>query len=1055
MKHFAQIIVAAALTVFAAACTQETNTDIATAGFRKYSLSFAESTRTSLSGTGSTRQASWNAGDEILYYTAPYQSDAEIATVEKDGSSAHMVVPVSNATEFINAVYGAGELKSISSTGSYMYVTSPVTDSQNSTSFGQAHICAAFSADPEAKTLQFHNAAAILTFKGGESVYRVEFHGNGGEVITAGNDGALVISQDGDGIHVEPESVGGTTVSVQTGGSEDTFYVAILPVVFGNGIAVVSYDQNDKVLAQMQTSTELSAVSANGNARIISLGNAGNWKTNIGPEAVDLGLPSGILWASCNLGATSPEEYGDYFAWGETEPKEDYNWLNYKFRVSGDGWYDLTFYKYCTKEGADLEKNEHSYWESSEPRDNKFFLELEDDAASANLGGDWRIPTDAEWEELRTKCTWTWTTQDGVNGRLVTGPNGNSIFLPATGLRRDTDLKDAGLSGHYGSSLLFPMDSYDIQSFLFNSELLYLDVNDDRCYGLSVRPVLGKYVPVTAISIDQPNMELEVNNKMVLSATVAPENATSKFVYWTSSDSKIADVVYYDTYSMQVRGKSAGTVTLNAYASNGLSATCTLTVKNPEPEAVDLGLSVKWASWNVGANKPEEYGDYFAWGETAPKDDYSWDTYLWCDGGQSSINKYETVDWVNDNKTLLDLEDDAAHANWGGDWRMPTAAEWTELCNNCTLTETSDGCLVTGPNGNSIFLPDAGRIDGTGFSSLGGYYWSSSLWPPEDSFSNSASLFLFSSGSGNLTNKKRCLGLSVRPVLGKYVPVTDISIDQSDCEMVVGDVVGLTVTVNPSNPTDPTIRWFSTNPNVLTVDEYGNVTAIAPGGSGIMAYASNGLYAEWSTIVYNPAPQAVDLGLPSGIKWAGWNVGATSPEEYGDHFAWGEIRPKDSYSWNTYLWENSNGTLKRYNNNPDYGKVDDWDQLVSPDDAAYESYGGQWRTPTKADWEELRANCKWTWTNDYNSTGVKGYIVSGKKSGYTGKSIFLPAAGAWSYTTYSDEGSFGHYWSSSLYTDNPFQGWAESFYSSDVELSGAYRYLGYSVRAVNGEYNPK
>ncbi len=135
-----------------------------------------------------------------------------------------------------------------------------------------------------------------------------------------------------------------------------------------------------------------------------------------GHEYVDLGLPSGLKWATCNVGATAPEAYGDYYAWGETAPKTIYNWSTYKWC---NGSYD-TQTKYCTSS-------------SYGTVDNKTVLDLADDAARANWGGAWRMPTDEEWTELRENCTWTWTNLNGKNGYEVKGANGNSIFLPAAG----------------------------------------------------------------------------------------------------------------------------------------------------------------------------------------------------------------------------------------------------------------------------------------------------------------------------------------------------------------------------------------------------------------------------------------------------------------------------------------------------------------------------------------------------------------------------------------------------------------------------------------------
>lgn len=154
-------------------------------------------------------------------------------------------------------------------------------------------------------------------------------------------------------------------------------------------------------------------------------------------------------------------------------------------------------------------------------------------------------------------------------------------------------------------------------------------------------------------------------------------------------------------------------------------------------EFVDLGLSVKWATCNVGANTPEEYGDYFAWGETKPKDNYSWSTYKWCNGSMDNLTKYciepDSDYGIVDNKTVLDIEDDAAHVNWGGAWRMPTIEDVQELINNCSWTWATqngvNGCILTSKiNGNSIFFPAAGYRENSHFFDLFGFYWSSSLY---------------------------------------------------------------------------------------------------------------------------------------------------------------------------------------------------------------------------------------------------------------------------------------------------------------------------------------
>ena len=197
-----------------------------------------------------------------------------------------------------------------------------------------------------------------------------------------------------------------------------------------------------------------------------------------------------------------------------------------------------------------------------------------------------------------------------------------------------------------------------------------------------------------------------------------------------------------------------------------------ITLKVGEP--VDLGLSVKWATMNVGASSPEDYGDYFAWGETTPKNTYYWSTYKYCNGSSSTLTKYCNEssygnNGFTDNKTQLELSDDAAHANWGGAWRMPTDAEWTELREQCTWTWTTqkgvNGYRVTSKtNGNSIFLPVAGYRSGSSFKDRAGstgYYWSSSL---STDYPNYAWYEHFYSGSVFRDYFTRYYGLSVRPV---------------------------------------------------------------------------------------------------------------------------------------------------------------------------------------------------------------------------------------------------------------------------------------------------
>lgn len=385
---------------------------------------------------------------------------------------------------------------------------------------------------------------------------------------------------------------------------------------------------------------------------------------------VDLGLPSGTLWATTNIGAyTSPSYPGDSYAWGETKEKQTYAWDSYKWCKGTDN----TFTKYCTNDLFGTV-------------DGKTTLQLEDDAAHVRLGGNWRMPTKAEMDELKTECTWTWTTEGGRTCCQVVGPNGNSIYLPAGG----TEYDEEGLVGYGELGLYWTSTLYTQFSLSGYAYCLYFDDSGIGTLDFSLRYFGGKVRPV------------------------------------------------YDA--------------------------------TPKPEYVDLGLSVKWATYNVGASKPEEYGNYYAWGETESKTTYVWDSYKWCASSGTDLTKYcrEASYGTIDNRNALDWVDDVANAEWGTNWRMPTYGELDELRARCDWTWVTlngvKGFEVTGPNGNSIFLPAAGYKSGSYQYSAGtlGRYWGRNIH--HDAKSDKARYLYFAEGNRKEYDFERCYGLSVRPV---------------------------------------------------------------------------------------------------------------------------------------------------------------------------------------------------------------------------------------------------------------------------------------------------
>ena len=202
-----------------------------------------------------------------------------------------------------------------------------------------------------------------------------------------------------------------------------------------------------------------------------------------GHAYVDLGLPSGTLWTTCNIGATKPEEYGDYFAWGETSTKDTYDWTTYKYSKGDED--ELT--KYCDDSDYGYNYGYNGFTDSLNT------LEPSDDAATVNWGSGWQTPSDEQWEELLANTTNKWTMQNGVKGLLFTSKkNSETLFLPAAGCRWDDEFDDVGSYGSYWSSSRHTDYSDDAWYFFFASYNCFLHCfveNDSRCEGRSVRAV--------------------------------------------------------------------------------------------------------------------------------------------------------------------------------------------------------------------------------------------------------------------------------------------------------------------------------------------------------------------------------------------------------------------------------------------------------------------------------------------------------------------------------------------------------------------------------------
>lgn len=423
-------------------------------------------------------------------------------------------------------------------------------------------------------------------------------------------------------------------------------------------------------------------------------------------EYVDLGLPSGNLWAKCNLGASAPEAYGDYYAWGETKPKQEYTNSNHKWYKEGAP--SLGFTKYNNEDG-------------------KLSLEDEDDAVIQKLGNGWRTPTLADFRELTNQkyTTIEKTTLNGVAGYQITSKrNKKSIFIPFAGFKNDKPQTREISSSE--SVAICMTNQRCIDNKVFNCWSFAFEQDRIRRYGkrrydgISIRPVKGPGVPV-------PN------------------------------------------------------------------------------DCVDLGLAsgLLWAKYNMGATEPTDRGNYYAWGETSTKKKYNGSSYKYF-----KTDDYDSVKKIykyneGDGKEVLDLEDDAARANLGVGYRIPTKADWEELLDDCkweavtvTLPIELDPAQkksvarwkVTGPNGNYIILPATGGVKRTGvyfgyeYFDYDTFYTTANLYPAkespddekyEDAVALTWPIYAEETSSGSIEEPSfrstyRPYGVVVRPVFDLY-----------------------------------------------------------------------------------------------------------------------------------------------------------------------------------------------------------------------------------------------------------------------------------------------
>lgn len=416
-----------------------------------------------------------------------------------------------------------------------------------------------------------------------------------------------------------------------------------------------------------------------------------------GHEYVDLGLS--VWWATCNIGTTQASGYGDRFGWGETTKKLEYtpgNSLTYEKTGLGD-----------------------------------IFGSLKYDAAYAQWGDRWRLPTRDEMQELIDHCTWRWTNVRGIEGYLViSNINGKQIFLPAAGMGNGASVEGRGEDGYYWASTPFGADRACSLCFYQGHK----DLNwYQRFYGRSIRAVTTGE-PVVAAS------------KTAGAAGTGSRDLVSDNPAWQAL--------------LEAHNDEKATLKVGDGDLDGVPQP----TKHHTHRSVDMGLSVRWATTNIGADFPLESGDYFAWGEVVTKKSYD------ASNGKT-MGQRKIGDW-----TVRDISArpnyDAARAQWGDQWRLPTLAEIEELVNRCEwiYMEADDGrsfYVVNGPQKDSqIILPLVGQKHGIEdrYNHESGFYWTSTADVTGVNDYNYAFYLYLDAKHINSAMEERRVGFPIRPV---------------------------------------------------------------------------------------------------------------------------------------------------------------------------------------------------------------------------------------------------------------------------------------------------
>lgn len=556
----------------------------------------------------------------------------------------------------------------------------------------------------------------------------------------------------------------------------------------------------------------------------------------------------------------------------------------------------------------------------------------------------------------------------------------------------------------------------------------------------------------TGIWLDVEYVDLLLGNQFTITATVMTADGTNPGLVWSSSNESVVAITNVLENTATIQGNKTGTATITAATEDGsYTDACTVTVRVP---ATGITIATESLSLPIG------------------------DSFTLEASVQPSNATNQNIMWSSSNTHVATVSSDGiVTATGDGTATITAKTEDGSFTATCEVTVTVPVTAVVITNSMlSLHEGETFTIEASvrpTYATNKNIIWSSSD-PSVATVSSSGAtgsevliqhglVTAVGGGTATITATSEDGGVATICEVTVTVPVisvTGVTLDKTNLYLARDETSTLTATVQPDDATNKNIIWSSSNTAVAEVSENGLVTAINLGQTLIRATTEDGRFSASClvTVIYD----CVDMG--DGLLWATCNVGAETPWDYGDYFAWGETEPKEDYSWATYKhmltgksdwkyitkYQTADGTTGALWYYDGIFTGDGKTELDPEDDAATVNWGEGWRMPTAEEWENLKDTNKfvWTWTTDYNGTGVAGYTVTSKAPGYVGNQIFLPAAGYRNDSSFNSAGSHGYYWSRTLYSVYPRDALVLFFSSSYIYTGNFNRCNGQSVRPV-------